>query len=137
MITGSDQQRSLGGRLARGNPLEHLVRFTTTEGRDAQHVAPSLDDALRFVERLRNNEETNSVRLYRMQEVPVAFKTYYRAEVAPVEPADTAAESSETAAGVHTVAKPGDARPGVAVGAGGPAEVESVEQQARKLFSRG
>ena len=73
--------------------MEHLVRFTTTEGRDAQHVAPSLDDALRFVERLRNNEETTVVRLYRLQEVPVAFKTYYRAEVRPAEPAVAGADS--------------------------------------------
>jgi hypothetical protein len=106
--------------------VEHLVRFTTTEGRDAQHVAPSLDDALRFVERLRNNEEANVVRLYRLQEVPVAFKAYYRAEVRPVDPADAVAELSPAAE--HTVAKAAEAS---------PPEVDSPEQQARKLFSRG
>ena len=121
-------------------PVEHLVRFTTTEGRDAQHVAPSLDDALRFVERLRNNEETNEVRLYRLQEVPVAFKAYYRAEVRPAEPA-MAGPDSPLPAGPHAEAKPADGRPVSAVAAvpGAPVapDVESPEQQARKLFSRG
>ena len=114
--------------------MEHLVRFTTTEGRDAQHVAPSLDDALRFVERLRNNEETNAVRLYRLHEVPVAFKAYYRAEVAPVDAPEAAVESAP-ATGVATAATPADARPGAPVAAA--PEVDSPEQQARKLFSRG
>ena len=117
-------------------PVEHLVRFTTTEGRDAQHVAPSLDDALRFVERLRNNEETNEVRLYRLQEVPVAFKAYYRAEVRPVEPPAAGLEPLTPLGPPQADAKPVDARPQVAVAPAAP-DVESPEQQARKLFSRG
>lgn len=115
-------------------PVEHLVRFTTTEGRDAQHVAPSLDDALRFVERLRNNEEATVVRLFRLQEVPVAFKAYYRAEIQPVEAAETAPEP--VAAPAQPVAKPAEGRP-AAVAAPSGADVDSPEQQARRLFSRG
>lgn len=110
--------------------MEHLVRFTTTEGRDAQHVAPSLDDALRFVERLRNNEEATVVRLFRLQEVPVAFKAYYRAEIQPVEAVDAAAEP------VAAPAQPAEGRP-AAVAAPPAPDVDSPEQQARKLFSRG
>jgi hypothetical protein len=116
--------------------VEHLVRFTTTEGRDAQHVAPSLDDALRFIERLRNNEEANVVRLYRLQEVPVAFKAYYRAEVRPVDAAEGGAEPSPAPVGPATATKPVEARP-AAPGPASPADVDSPEQQARKLFSRG
>lgn len=117
-------------------PVEHLVRFTTTEGRDAQHVAPSLDDALRFVERLRNNEETNEVRLYRLQEVPVAFKAYYRAEVRPADPPVAGLEPLGPPTAKQSDAKPVEASSPVPVAVAAP-DVESPEQQARKLFSRG
>ena len=99
--------------------MEHLIRFTTTEGRDAQHVAPSLDDALRFVERLRNNEEATVVRVFRLAEVPIAFKAYYRAELRPAEAAD-------------------DHSPAAAAPVSGPAtpEAPTGDANARKLFSR-
>ena len=117
--------------------MEHLVRFTTPEGRDAQHVAPSLDDALRFVERLRNNEEANAVHLYRLHEVPLAFKAYYRAEVAPAAPGEPVdAVDDLVGAAVTPAALPADVRPAAAAGAP-TADVDSPEQQARKLFSRG
>lgn len=105
--------------------MEHLVRFTTTEGRDAQHVAGSLDDALRFVERLRNNEEASVVRVFRLQEVPIAFKTYYKVELRP--------GADEATAAVPT---PSEARQPGAPSGPAPAEAESTDQAARKLFSR-
>lgn len=61
--------------------MEHLVRFTSAEGRDGYHNADSLDDALKFVERLRNNEEVDNVRLFRLQEIPIEFKAYYKVEL--------------------------------------------------------
>lgn len=61
--------------------MEHLIRFTNAEGRDGHHVAPSLEDALRFVERLRNTEEVAATTVYRLTEVPFEFKTYYKVEV--------------------------------------------------------
>jgi hypothetical protein len=108
--------------------VDHLVRFTTAEGRDAQHVSPSLDDALRFVERLRNNEEASTVRVFRLQEVPIAFKAYYKAELRPVDAPETA---------VEVPVAPAEARHGPSSPVPAPTEVESPEQQARKLFSRG
>jgi hypothetical protein len=61
--------------------VEHLVRFTSAEGREGFHSASDLDDALKFVERLRNNEEVGNVRLFRLQEVPIEFKAYYKVEI--------------------------------------------------------
>lgn len=100
--------------------MEHLVRFTTTEGREAQHVAPTLEDALRFVERLRNNGEASVVRVFRLNEVPIAFKTYYRAELRTP---DAVEEHSPAAAGPAPV--------------DGPAVTQAPDGDAgRKLFSR-
>ena len=104
--------------------MEHLVRFTTTEGRDAQHVATSLEDALRFVERLRNNEEASVVRVFRLQEVPIAFKTYYKVELRP---------GTEDGVAAPT---PAEARQAPAPGAAAATDAETSEQAARKLFSR-
>jgi hypothetical protein len=61
--------------------VEHLVKFTSAEGRDGFHTAGSLDDALKFVERLRNNEDVDNVRVYRLTEVPISFKAYYKVEI--------------------------------------------------------
>ena len=101
--------------------MEHLVRFTTTEGREAQHVAPSLDDALRFVERLRNNEEATVVRVFRLSEVPIAFKAYYRAELRPVDGAENHSPAATPAAAVNGPATP---------------EAGAADAAGRKLFSR-
>lgn len=106
--------------------MEHVVRFTTTEGREAQHVAKSLEDALRFVERLRNNEEASVVRVFRMQEVPITFKTYYKVELRP----GTVEDSSD-------VPTPSESRsPGVSEPVASAADVDAADQTGRKLFSR-
>ena len=107
--------------------MDHLVRFTTSEGRDAQHVAGSLDDALRFVERLRNTEEASVVKVFRLQEVPISFKTYYKVEVRP-----------EVDDRVETPV-PAEARTPAQAGPVGPASAEAGEPgdgPGRKLFSR-
>lgn len=106
--------------------MEHLVRFTTTEGRDASHVTGSLDDAVRFVERLRNNEEASVVRVFRLQEVPISFKTYYKVELGTAEAAEERAEAPAE----RTPAQP-------AAAAAAPAPPSPAEGDAsRKLFSR-
>ena len=107
--------------------MDHLVRFTTSEGRDAQHVAGSLDDALRFVERLRNTEEASVVKVFRLQEVPISFKTYYKVELRPeVEDRAEAPAPSET----RTPAQAGVLPPSAAE------QGEPGDGPGRKLFSR-
>lgn len=99
--------------------MEHLVRFTNDEGREGQHTADSLDDALRFVERLRNSEAVAEVRVFRMQEVPISFRTYFKVELAgepeapvagpPAVPADVDGERHSAAAVAATPDGPLDA----------------------------
>ncbi len=112
--------------------VEHLVRFLTPEGREAQHVAGALDDALRFVERLRNNEEASEVRVYRMQEIPIEFKTYYRVELRPAAgaPGDAPAEAPAVSA-----SEPEAPRPPL-VATVSALDHEPSEQAGRRLFSR-
>ena len=58
-----------------------MVVFRSSEGKPGYHQADALDEAIRFVERLRNQEQVTEARIFRLQEVPIEFKTYYRVEV--------------------------------------------------------
>ena len=70
--------------------MSHMVMFRSAEGKPGYHQTEALDDAIKFVERLRNTENVTEARIFRMQEVPIEFKTYYRVEVnASGETADT------------------------------------------------
>ena len=80
--------------------MPHMVIFRSAEGKPGYHQAETLDDAVRFVEHLRNQEQVPETRIFRMQEVPIEFKTYVRVEIAegagevapaPVAPAAPAA----------------------------------------------
>lgn len=73
-----------------------MVVFKTNEGKPGQHWADSLEDAVRFVEHLRNNEQVNDAKVFKMQEVPLEFKVLYKVEVSgpPGGPADDNSSSA-------------------------------------------
>jgi hypothetical protein len=84
--------------------MSHLVIFKSAEGKQAYHQSSSLDEAVRFLEHLRNVERVEQARLYKLTEVPVEFKTYFRAELpssneapAPVEEPQEAPEEAPAA----------------------------------------
>src|SRR5438309_7223858 len=62
--------------------MAHMVIFRRPDGKPGYHQADSVDDALRFVEMLRNQEKVTDARIYRMEEVPIEIRTYYKVEVA-------------------------------------------------------
>ena len=62
--------------------MPFMVIFRSAEGKPGYHQAETLDDAVRFVERLRNQEGVTETRVFRMQEVPLEVKTYFKVEVA-------------------------------------------------------
>lgn len=61
--------------------MEHVVFFTGADGAAQNRRTPSLEEAVRFVEHLRNVEGVEDSRVYAMTEVPLAFKTIYRVEI--------------------------------------------------------
>lgn len=104
--------------------MEHQVRFLTPEGREGHHSAETLEDALRFVERLRNAEGASEVRVFRVQEIPIEFKTYYKVEL-------RAGESVGEPA-------PAEADPADGAVANGQAPADPGGEAGRnRLFSRG
>src|SRR3954464_4977081 len=62
--------------------MAHMVIFRRPDGKPGYHQADSVDDALRFVEMLRNQEKVTDARIFRMEEVPIEIRTYYKVEVA-------------------------------------------------------
>ena len=62
--------------------MSHMVIFRTSEGKSGYHQAAVLEEAVRFVERLRNSDGVEQAHIFRMEEVPFEFKPYYRVEVA-------------------------------------------------------
>jgi hypothetical protein len=61
--------------------VEHVVFFTGADGAAQNRRTPSLEEAVRFVEHLRNVEGVEDSRVFAMTEVPLAFKTVYRVEI--------------------------------------------------------
>lgn len=145
--------------------MQHVVRFTTAEGRDGTHFSESLDEAVAFIERVRNVEDATEVRLFKMTEVPVSFKTYYHAQVGDVsEPtasptvspslspsvdessSDSAATASALDAPAQEPTRPSSPTPSSSAEATSPplenrfsdgsASQESAPTNGRRLFSR-
>ena len=101
--------------------MSFMVNFRSVEGKQGYHPADSLEEAVRFVEHLRNQEHVVDARVWRLQEVPLEVKTYYKVEVAPQgsEPAATRPAGPRPA----TAPVDDDSRPepgSVAVGADTP-----------------
>ncbi|MFP5309834.1 MAG: hypothetical protein ACLGIR_09705 [Actinomycetes bacterium] len=80
--------------------MGHAVHYRTSTGEARLDEVGSLEEALAMVDHLRNDEGVSDVRVY--QEVPITFRTYYKATVA-----------GETA----PAATPADAAPAVPAGA--------------------
>jgi hypothetical protein len=59
-----------------------MVIFRTTDGKPAYHQTEVLDDAIRFVEHLRNEEQVTDARIFSLIEVPIEFRVQWRVEVA-------------------------------------------------------
>lgn len=90
--------------------MPFMVIYRTSDGSSRYEQADAIDEAALFVERLRNSEGIDQIRIYRMEEISFAFRPYYKVELglperrgpavapdvvstaAPVEVADAPAE---------------------------------------------
>ncbi|MDQ1699128.1 MAG: hypothetical protein QOG34_991 [Frankiaceae bacterium] len=76
--------------------MEHVVFYPALDGAPAFRRFASLDEAVRFVEHLRNAEGVSEVSVHTLAPVPLAFRAYYKVEVpqddAPAAPVAEVAE---------------------------------------------
>ena len=97
--------------------MEHVVFFPAADGSPSFRRVPSLDEAVRLVEHLRNVEGLSTVSVHSLVEVPLAFRAYYRVEVpapsVPVQQPIGVAGPSEARVAVEPVAEPAVAPAGL------------------------
>ena len=111
--------------------MTHMVIFRNPEGKAGYHQAENVDEAVRFVERLRNQEHVTDARIFRMEEVPIEFRTYYRVEVATGAP--SAPPAPAAAPVVPTEPANGDAAELAPQAVLDPAPVEAVAGRGRRF----
>jgi hypothetical protein len=63
-----------------------MVIFRESDGTPGYHQAEALEDAVRFVEELRNERQVSETRVFAMHEIPIEVKTYWKVEVMPPDP---------------------------------------------------
>ena len=97
--------------------MEHVVFFPAPDGTPAFRRVPSLDEAVRLVEHLRNIEGVASASVHALTEVPLAFRAYYKVEV----PAEATVPAQQVAEPVGLEPEPIAVEPEVE-----PAEVPAL-----------
>jgi len=61
--------------------MPFMVIYRTSDGRSSFEQADAIDEAALFVERLRNSDGIDEIRIYRMEEIGFAFRPYYKVEL--------------------------------------------------------
>ena len=63
--------------------MSHMVIFQTPDGNPGYNQFEQLDEAVRFVESLRNEQGVENARMFALEEVKFDFKPYFRVEIDP------------------------------------------------------
>jgi hypothetical protein len=108
--------------------MDHVVFYAGPDAVPAFRRFSSLDEAVRFVEHMRNVEGVEDVSVNLLTPVPLAFRAYYKVEVPPVEmpSVEVAAVPEQPTAAETVVPEPVEAMPVDTVPVEVPAPAESV-----------
>src|SRR5580765_4660966 len=63
-----------------------MVSYRDSEGKQSYHETEELNDAIAYVERLRNDEAVDHARIYKMDELSFEYRPYFRVEIAGAAP---------------------------------------------------
>lgn len=72
--------------------MSHMVIFQTPDGNPGYNQFETLEEAVRFVEKLRNEQSVETARMFALEEVKFDFKPYFKVNLD--QPAVTAGSSS-------------------------------------------
>ena len=78
--------------------MPFMVIYRTSDGSSSFEQADAIDEAALFVERLRNKEGIDEIRIYRMEEISFAFRPYYKVELGLTDRQSTPAPPSASTA---------------------------------------
>lgn len=87
--------------------MSHMVIYRTADGQPGYHQTDELDEAIKYVERLRNGDGVDGARIFRLDEVNFDFRPYFKVEIGPSGEPSTA----EPMAAPSLVADPGPGGP--------------------------
>lgn len=113
--------------------MEHVVFYPGADAAPAFRRFASLEEAVRFVEHLRNVEGVAEVSVHALSEVPVAFRAYYRVEVPDAPPAPSGLAAVPVPAPPADAAEPGE--PAEDADRGVPATADEPERLAVGFFT--
>jgi hypothetical protein len=82
--------------------VSHMVIFRTPEGKPGYQPAETVEDAVGVVERLRNDEGVENVRIFHLEEVQFELRPYYKVELAGAAPGEDESESSSPPAALES-----------------------------------
>lgn len=103
--------------------MSHMVIYRSSDGKPGYQQVEELEEAIRFVERLRNEQGVTDAKLFDLVEVPISFKAYYQVEVG----SRGAVEVSSSPADPAPAPAPGPAAPPAAsASASSPEPVKAV-----------
>ena len=63
--------------------MSHMVIFQTPDGNPGYNQFETIEEAVRFVEVLRNEQGVETARMFALEEVKFDFKPYFRVEIDP------------------------------------------------------
>jgi len=63
--------------------MSHMVIFQTPDGNPGYNQFEQLEEAVRFVENLRNEQGVENARMFALEEVKFDFKQYFKVELDP------------------------------------------------------
>lgn len=61
--------------------MPFMVIYSKSDGSSCHEQADAIDEAALFVERLRNQDGIEEIRIFRMEEISFAFRPYYKVEL--------------------------------------------------------
>lgn len=74
--------------------MSHMVIFQTPDGNPGYNQFESLEEAVRFVEKLRNEQSVETARMFALEEVKFDYRPYYRVEVSALGPAGSSTQTT-------------------------------------------
>ena len=101
--------------------MSHMVIYRSPEGQSVYHQTESLEEAARHLEHLRNSGQGGDARIFRMHEIPVEVKTYYKVELPVEQPAAPSSAPAPAAPAAPAAAAPASAPAAPAAPAPAPA----------------
>ena len=96
--------------------MSHMVIFQTADGSPGYNQFESVDEAVKFVEKLRNEQGIENARMFALEEIKFELKPYYRVELqaltrGPSAPSAPSAPAAPTSAAPNSAPAPAPAAP--------------------------